>query len=168
MQVLMVSAKGTFCRETQALLENAEGVTAIRATAALEDLNPIPNLRPDLVLLDLNTDSSSPAELVTTLGEQYPAAKIIVLSSTGQKDEVLQALRQGARGHLVKGAHSGEDLVATLRAVLRGDSILTPALAGVILDEINYRNQLIRDALPTADRTSSRAVSLSTDERARG
>jgi DNA-binding NarL/FixJ family response regulator len=163
----MVSAEGTFCQETQDLLENAEGITVLQAETGAEIVNPLPDLLPDLVLLDLDTAPFNPAELVTKLGQQHPGAKIVVLSSMGREESVLHALREGARGHLIKGAQDGDDLVATLRAVHRGDSILTPTMAGVILDEINYRYQLVRSALPAVDHKARTVDALSTSDRAR-
>jgi hypothetical protein len=56
----------------------------------------------------------------------------------------LNALRNGAHGHLTTGISDAQQLVAALQAVGRGDSILSPAMAGVILDEMSHRYQLSR------------------------
>ena len=70
----------------------------------------------------------------------------------------MNALRDGAHGHLIKGASDREQLVAALQAVGRGGSILSPAMAGLILDELNHlivdemshRYQLFERAQATA------------------
>jgi len=160
MKVLTVNADGTYCQETRALLENAEGITVLQEQAGPGMVSPFSDLRPDVVLLDLDTAACDAAGLVTRLGEQHPGAKILVLSSPGHEEAVLRALRRGAWGHLIKGTYNRADLVAALRAVFRGDSILTPAMAGVILDEINYRHQLVRNALPVTDHKEPKGADL--------
>ena len=106
----------------------------------------IHELQPDLVLLDLDTVPSSPSAFVAKIGELHPDSKIVVLSAKETAAPVLDALLNGAQGHLVKGASSREEIVAALHAVRRGASILSPVLAGVILDEVSFRHQTIAES----------------------
>jgi DNA-binding NarL/FixJ family response regulator len=154
MRVLTVSAENAFLQEIWALLENAEDITVITGQSGLESVNLLPDLQPDLILLDLDTVTSNASDVVTKISEQHPDIKIVVLSTAGQEASVLDALRSGAQGHLVKGPHNGDELITALHTVNRGDSILSPAIAGVILDEISYRSQLIRSAHSVADSES--------------
>jgi DNA-binding NarL/FixJ family response regulator len=132
MRVLTVSAENAFLQEIWALLENAEDITVITGQSGLESVDLLPDLQPDLILLDLDTVTSNASDVVTKISEQHPDIKIVVLSTAGQEARVLDALH----------------------TVNRGDSILSPAIAGVILDEISYRSQLIRSAHSVADSES--------------
>lgn len=152
MRIMIVSAEGPFCQEIRTLLESAEGITTIEQQAGPEVVDRIQGLQPDLILLDLDTGISDAPDIVSTISRQHPDIKIVVLSAPGHEDRVLSALRNGARGHLVKGADDRDQLVTALRAVSRGDSILSPTIAGVILDEMSYRYQLFRSAHAAAGR----------------
>jgi DNA-binding NarL/FixJ family response regulator len=87
--------------------------------------------------------------MVAQIAEQHPDTKILVLGSASQGEVALNALRKGAQGHLIKGASLPEEIVTAIHAVRRGESVISPALAGAILDEISYRYQLARGRQPS-------------------
>jgi DNA-binding NarL/FixJ family response regulator len=144
MRVLITSAETAFCQEIRSLLERAEGITAIEQQAGPQLVDQIQDLQPDLVLLDLDHTTSYPPDIVSAIRRRHPDIKIVVLSGPGQERQALNALRNGAHGHLTTAISDRQQFVAALQAVSRGDSILSPAVAGVILDEMSYRYQLFR------------------------
>lgn len=150
MRILIVSAEAAFGQEVRTLLESAEGITTIEGQDSPQIMAQIREAQPDLILLDLDAGTSYPHDIVSTISQRHPEIKILVLSAPGQEDHVLNALRNGAHGHLTKGASDREQFVAAVQAVGRGDSILSPAMAGVILDEISHRYQLFRRARAAA------------------
>jgi DNA-binding NarL/FixJ family response regulator len=144
MRILILSTDAVFHQEIRALLENAPEITSIETRIGPQTMDQIQDLQPDLVLLDLEAATAYPLDLVSTISQRHPRIRIVVLSGPGQEGPVLDALRSGAHGHLGKGDNNREEFVAALQAVGRGDSFLSPAMAGVILDEISYRQQRFR------------------------
>jgi len=144
MRILTLSTDAAFHQEIRALLENATEITSVELQTGPQTMDQIQDLQPDLVLLDLEAGTAYPLDLVSTISQRHPRIRIVVLSDPGQEGPVLDALRSGAHGHLGKGDNNREEFIAALEAVGRGDSVLSPAMAGVILDEISYQHQRFR------------------------
>lgn len=91
-------------------------------------------LKPDVVLLDLSMPGGGLNALSAIL-ERWPEAKIIVLTASESDDDVLAALRSGARGYVLKGV-GASTLVDVIKGIVAGESYVSPALAARILVEI--------------------------------
>ena len=102
-----------------------DGAQALRVAAAT---------RPQVVLLDLHLPDLPGAELIRRLLQADRSIRILVLSASGERQDVLDAMTAGATGYLVKSARLSE-LVAAVRAVAKGDPVFTPGLAGLVLGE---------------------------------
>ena len=89
---------------------------------------------PDLVLLDLHLPDGSGVDVARALAAMEPAPRVLVLSASGERQDVLDALTAGATGYLVKSASSAE-LLEAVRRVAVGDAVFTPGLAGLVLGE---------------------------------
>jgi DNA-binding NarL/FixJ family response regulator len=74
--------------------------------------------------------------------------RVLVLSASGEQVDVLEAVKAGATGYLVKSA-SREDLLAAVEATARGEAVFTPGLAGLVLGE--YRRLSTTPAASAAD-----------------
>ena len=103
----------------------SDGAQALRVAAAT---------RPQVVLLDLHLPDLPGAELIRRLLQADGSIRILVLSASGERQDVLDAMTAGATGYLVKSARLSE-LVAAVRAVAKGDPVFTPGLAGLVLGE---------------------------------
>ena len=90
--------------------------------------------RPDVVLLDLHLPDGSGVDVARALAALEPAPRVLVLSASGERQDVLDALTAGATGYLVKSASSTE-LLDAVRRVAVGDAVFTPGLAGLVLGE---------------------------------
>ena len=91
--------------------------------------------RPDVVVLDLQLPDLSGVEVIRGLAETAPAARVLVLSASGERQDVLDAVKAGATGYLVKSAAREEFLAAVARTAA-GDAVFTPGLAGLVLGSI--------------------------------
>ena len=60
--------------------------------------------------------------------------RVLILSASGEQGDVLEAVKAGATGYLVKSA-SSDELLAAVRRVAAGDTVFTPGLAGLVLGE---------------------------------
>jgi DNA-binding NarL/FixJ family response regulator len=101
------------------------GAQALRVAAAT---------RPQVVLLDLHLPDLSGAEVTRRLLAVSPSVRVLMLSASGERQDVLDAVTAGASGYLVKSAQLAE-LVAAVRATAAGQAVFTPGLAGLVLGE---------------------------------
>jgi DNA-binding NarL/FixJ family response regulator len=90
--------------------------------------------RPDVVLLDLNLPDSSGAEVTRQLLAALPTVRVLMLSASGERQDVLDAVTAGASGYLLKSAELRE-LIDGVSATAEGHAVFTPGLAGLVLGE---------------------------------
>jgi DNA-binding NarL/FixJ family response regulator len=102
-----------------------EGRQAIRIAAAA---------RPDVVVLDLQLPDVSGVEVINGLLQAVPGVRVLMLSASGEQQSVLDAVKAGATGYLLKSAGLSEFLDAVGRTAA-GDTVFTPGLAGLVLGE---------------------------------
>lgn len=93
-----------------------------------------PAARPQVVVLDLQIPGPNGVEVTAAVLKTDPSARVLILSASGEQDDVLEAVKAGATGYLVKSA-SREELLDAVRRVARGDSVFTAGLAGLVLGE---------------------------------
>jgi DNA-binding NarL/FixJ family response regulator len=91
-------------------------------------------VRPDVVLMDLNLGTGSGVDAIVGIAGGVPATRVLVLSASGAHSDVLEAVKAGASGYLVKSA-SVEELVDAVRRTAAGDAVFTAGLAGLVLGE---------------------------------
>ncbi len=110
----------------------------IRASAA----------HPNVVVLDLQIPAPNGVEVTAALVAADPAVRVLILSASGEQQDVLDAVKAGATGYLVKSASRAELVAAVLR-VAEGDTVFTPGLAGLVLGE--YRRMSDTPTAPGSD-----------------
>ncbi|MFJ8750705.1 response regulator [Streptomyces sp. NPDC102441] len=101
---------------------------------------------PDVLVLDLNLPGMPGAQVCKELVGSHPGLRVLVLSASGEHADVLEAVKSGATGYLLKSA-STRELTEAVRATAAGDPVFTPGLAGLVLGE--YR-RLASDPAPAA------------------
>ncbi|MEU3752065.1 response regulator transcription factor [Streptomyces olivoreticuli] len=101
---------------------------------------------PDVLVLDLNLPGLPGVAVCKELVGENPALRVLVLSASGEHADVLEAVKSGATGYLLKSA-STEELLDAVRRTAAGDPVFTPGLAGLVLGE--YR-RLAADPAPAA------------------
>ena len=112
-------------------------VVAVAANGR-EALARFPAARPDVVLLDLQIPPPDGVQVTAEVVRQDPAARVLILSASGEHADVLAAVKAGATGYLVKSA-SREELLDAVRRVAAGDPVFTPGLAGLVLGDFRRR-----------------------------
>ena len=91
-------------------------------------------LVPDVLVLDLNLPGLDGPEVCAALSAAEVPTRILILSASGDHKDVLDAVKAGALGYLVKSA-GREEFIAAVRATAAGDPVFTPGLAGLVLGE---------------------------------
>ncbi|UWE08896.1 response regulator [Actinacidiphila bryophytorum] len=90
--------------------------------------------RPQVLVLDLNLPGASGVRVCKEVVAGDPAVRVLVLSASGEHTDVLEAVKSGATGYLLKSA-AREELVDAVRRTAVGDPVFTPGLAGLVLGE---------------------------------
>ena len=96
--------------------------------------HPVRRARPKVVVLDLQIPEPDGVQVTTEIIALHPMAKVLILSASGEQNDVLDAVKAGATGYLVKSA-SRDELLEAVRRVAAGDPVFTPGLAGLVLGE---------------------------------
>jgi len=99
-----------------------------------------PAARPQVVVLDLQIPGPGGVEVTADVLSRDPSARVLILSASGEHRDVLEAVKAGATGYLVKSA-SRQELIDAVRRVAAGDSVFTPGLAGLVLGEFRRMNE---------------------------
>ncbi|MFC9509877.1 response regulator [Streptomyces sp. NPDC057002] len=89
---------------------------------------------PDVLVLDLNLPAKPGVQVCKEVVAADPALRVLVLSASGEHADVLEAVKSGATGYLLKSASTGE-LQDAVRRTAVGDPVFTPGLAGLVLGE---------------------------------
>jgi two-component system nitrate/nitrite response regulator NarL len=110
---------------------------------------------PDLILLDLNLKQESGIDILAALKEEDPSRRVVMLTVSDAPDDLMQAIRVGADGYLLKDMEP-EDLLARLREALTGKTVISDALAGRLAAALRAEAQ-------DTSRKSERDLSLLTD-----
>lgn len=120
---------------TRALLEKAADIQVVgEAADGQEALLLVERLNPEVLVMDIampRLNGSEAAARVRTLGV---GTQVVILSMYSDETLVRQALRNGARGYLLKSSVT-EELLLAVRAASRGEIYLSPAISGFVLDE---------------------------------
>lgn len=124
------------------------GAQALRVAGAV---------RPHVVVLDLRLPDLSGVEVARGLSAADHAPRILVLSASGEQQDVLEAVKAGASGYLLKSA-SREDFLDAVRRTVEGDAVFTPGLAGLVLGE--YRRLATRPSPGDGPRLTERETEV--------
>jgi DNA-binding NarL/FixJ family response regulator len=103
-----------------------------------EAFQSLAKAKPDLVLTDLTMPGRSGLEFIKDLKAAQPTLPILVVSMHDEAVFAERALRAGARGYIMKEA-GGENLLAAIRQVLRGEAYVSPRMSARILDNVSAR-----------------------------
>ncbi len=123
----------------RALLQNCAGLEVIgEAGDGREALRLLEDHRPDVVLMDILMPGLNGLEATARIAEDFPEVRVIILSMNEAEEFVLQALRAGAAGYLLKNARTAE-LEQALRTVAQGQTYLSPSISARVLDDYERR-----------------------------
>lgn len=134
-RVLLADDHALFRAGLRALLQSFDGVQVVAEAGNGPDaIQLVERDRPNLVLMDIALPGPSGLEAAARITTSWPQVRVIILSMHSNEEYVRQALRAGASGYLLKGAEPPE-LELALKAVMRGETYLTPSVSKKVVDE---------------------------------
>ncbi len=117
-------------------------VVVAEAADGGEAIEKARDVMPDVVLMDLQLPTVKGAEATRRIVEDSPHARVLILSASGEEADVMEAVKAGACGYLLKSTKTSE-VISAIHRVCAGESVFSPNLAGMVLQE--FRRMASRD-----------------------
>jgi DNA-binding NarL/FixJ family response regulator len=122
-----------FYRQGLAKLLTDLGIDVVgEAATGLAALESVERLSPDVLVLDLNMPTVSGVEVCRELTARDPPTRVLMVSVSAQEVDVHEAILAGAGGYVLKD-EPAEEVLAGIRAVVRGESLVSPRIASMLL-----------------------------------
>ena len=118
----------------QVLAKNPDLEVVGEAATGLEAIAAVKKLKPDLVVMDITMPELSGIEVTKEITGLMPECKVVILSVHSRKTFIMEALKAGARGYVLKDS-AGEKLLDAVQAVREGECYLDTPVAAHIVDE---------------------------------
>jgi DNA-binding NarL/FixJ family response regulator len=132
MKVVLVDDHRMVRDGLRAVLERAGVEVTGEAATGHEALTEVRRLRPDVVVMDITMPELNGIDATKRLMAELPGLKVLALSMNADRRYVIAMLEAGAVGYLLKNSAS-EELLIALEAVARGETYLSPAIAGSVV-----------------------------------
>jgi DNA-binding NarL/FixJ family response regulator len=138
------------------ILSAASGIEVVgTASDGAEAVEEVERSLPDVVLMDLKMPGVNGIHATRQIHARFPVVRVLVLTTYDADEWVVDAIRSGAAGYLLKDTPA-EDLLAAIRGTAAGKTHMDPSVAGTLLDLI---------VTPTASTAPAAAASLTPRER---
>ncbi len=131
MRVLLVDDHTLFRSGLETLLERHNIDVAAATGDGREGMQLALEIQPDIVLLDMRMPDMNGLEVLRALRAEGMKSPIVMLTTSNEERDLVECLRNGAQGYLLKDMEPGE-LVAALRDIQAGRTVVAPELAGVL------------------------------------
>lgn len=130
-------------------LDDADGIEVIgEASGGREAIELASAMAPDVVLMDVRMPGTDGIAATRAITDALHTTKVVMLSVSGEEDDLFDAVRAGAVGYLLKES-SFDSIAYAVRGAASGHSFVSPALAARLLDE--FRNRAARSEVGPAD-----------------
>ena len=134
-RVLLVDDNDLYRQGLRTLLEGEKVDVVGEARTGSEALAEIGAAAPEVVVMDLNMPGMSGVEAIRQMAAIAPLTRVLVLTASHEDGDVMDAIMSGACGYLVKDS-SIDQLLAGIRAAANGESLISPAIAGNVLQRL--------------------------------
>ena len=129
----------------RSLLDKETGIEVVgEAEDGREAIVKAEELHPDVVVMDIAMPGLNGLEATRQIKKRFPDMKILILTMHANEEYILQSLKAGASGYLVKKAAPAE-LISAINAVHKGNSFLSPSISRTVIDEYIRRSKEISE-----------------------
>ena len=134
-RVLIADDQDIFRRGLNLVLGTEDGIEVVaEATNGEEAVAKAEELAPDVVLMDVRMPRMGGIEATRAISTALPSTKILMLTVSDEEADLYDAIKAGANGYLLKEI-SVEEVAEAVRAVVNGDSLISPSMASKLLSE---------------------------------
>jgi two-component system nitrate/nitrite response regulator NarL len=135
-RVLLVDDHTLFRSGVKSLLQRTEDFEVVgEAGDGLEGIKRVRSLKPDVALIDLHMPGVSGLEAVKVIVEEMPEVKVLMLTVSEDAQDLIDALRSGASGYLLKNIET-DALLAGIRGAANGESIVSPQMTSKLIQGV--------------------------------
>lgn len=135
-RVLLVDDHVLFRSGVKALLQRHDDFEVLdEAGDGLEGIKRARSLQPDVILLDLHMPGISGLEAVKVITEEIPGARVLMLTVSEDAQDLMEALRAGASGYLLKNIEM-DALLDAIRRAAEGDSVVSPQMTAKLIQGV--------------------------------
>ena len=136
-RVLIADDQALFRRGLYVVLGTEDGIEVVAEAENGEDaIEKARELAPDVVLMDVRMPRVNGIESARQIRADVPTTKILMLTVSDEEDDLYEAVKAGANGYLLKEI-SVEEVAEAIRAVVQGQSLISPSMASKLLNEFN-------------------------------
>ncbi|MEY6433279.1 response regulator transcription factor [Thioalkalicoccus limnaeus] len=140
MRVLLIDDHALFRIGLQELLER-RGITVVGAVGECRaGLELAARAAPDVVLLDLRMPDAHGLEVLRHLGRHHPSLPVVMLTTSVEERDLIESIREGARGYLLKDIEPDE-LITALEDIVKGRTVVAKELAGILVKAVQGAEQ---------------------------
>ncbi len=133
LRIFLIDDHNLFRSGVKALLARQPDFEVVgEAADGLEGLKRAKQLKPDVVLLDLNMPGISGREAVKMLVEELPHTQVLMLTVSEDAEDLMDTLKSGARGYLLKNIDA-DYLVESIRRAARGEAVMSPQMTSKLV-----------------------------------
>ena len=160
MRVLIIDDHTLFRDGLQGLLERHNIEVVASLGDGQEGIRLAQTLLPDIVFLDMRMPTITGLEVLKNLQANKFEAPVVMLTSSNDERELVEALRNGAKGYLLKEMEP-DDVVAALREIVKGETVVAPNLTQILARVVKGEPILETEPSPIDDLTPREAEILS-------
>ncbi len=136
-RVLIADDQALFRRGLFVVLGTEDGVEVVaEAENGAEAIEKARELAPDVVLMDVRMPRVNGIEAAAQIRADLPSTKILMLTVSDEEEDLYEAIKAGANGYLLKEI-SVDEVAESIRAVMQGQSLISPSMASKLLSEFN-------------------------------
>lgn len=161
-KVMLVDDQAILLDGLKAILETDPQIKIIHsAQNGREAIAAIERIEPEVVLMDIRMPEMNGVECTRIIKERWPEISVLMLTTFDDEEYIIDALKNGACGYLLKDIH-GENLIQNVKNAYHGDTILPAKVAARIAGRITKKplskEELLREELQLSEREAEIAV----------
>ena len=149
LRVLIVDDSELFRTGLRTLL-GGEGFDLADSSSGEAAVRRVPTFRPHVVLMDVCMPGMSGVQATRLVLEAVPGTSVVMFTGAGDGDGMIEAVRAGASGYLLKDGEVGE-IVKGIRAAAAGHAVIAPQVAGALLANVRDNPLAAVEAMPPAE-----------------
>lgn len=156
LRIFLIDDHNLFRSGVKALLARQPDFEVVgEAADGLEGLKRAREMKPDVVLLDLNMPGISGREAVQMLVEELPQTQVLMLTVSEDAEDLIDTLKSGARGYLLKNIDA-DFLVDAIRRAARGEAVMSPQMTTKLVQGLQHGGREMTSEAADKDRISPR------------